>query len=199
MRAGTSLRQQVSHVSSRWADATVECVAVREIGGSGLNRSDTLQLSDLVAAHGAALRLYARQWCRWPDDAVQEALIDLLRQDPVPDHPLAWLFVAVRRRAMNLARAEQRRTRHQRAAAERCAPWFCDGADSPLTGADVERLLAQLDALDREIVVARIWGELSFEQIADVVDRSTTVVHRRYQRALARLGKLMQDILDALR
>jgi RNA polymerase sigma-70 factor (ECF subfamily) len=164
-----------------------------------LNRIDTQRLSDLVATHGAALRLYARQWCPLPDDALQEALIDLLRQDPAPDHPVAWLYVAVRRRAMNLARAEQRRTRHYRQAAEGCEPWFCDDAGAPLAAADLERLLARLDALDREIVVARVWGELSFEQIADVVDRSTTVVHRRYQRALAKLGDLMRDTLDALR
>lgn len=177
----------------------MECVAVGEIGGSGLNRIDIQQLSDLVATHGAALRLYARQWCAFPDDALQEALIDLLRQDPVPDHPVAWLYVVVRRRAMNLARAEQRRARHIREVAEACPLWFEDDVDGPLSAADVQHMLAKLDAMDREIVVARIWGELSFEQIAEVVDRSTTVVHRRYQRALTKLDELMRDRLDALR
>ena len=57
--------------------------------------------------HGAAKSLYARQWCRVPDDALQEALIDLARQDPVPDNPVAWLYKTVRRRAMNLAINQQ--------------------------------------------------------------------------------------------
>ena len=42
------------------------------------------------------------------EDALQEALIELLRQDPVPADPAAWLFKTVRRRAMNLARGERR-------------------------------------------------------------------------------------------
>ena len=57
----------------------------------------------MIDAHGATLMLYARQWCRDPDDALQEALTELLRQSPAPDSPVAWLHKTVRRRAMNLA------------------------------------------------------------------------------------------------
>ena len=43
---------------------------------------------------------------------------------------------------------------------------------------ELEPMLAELPRLEREIVVARIWGELSFEQIAELVERSTSAVHR---------------------
>jgi RNA polymerase sigma-70 factor (ECF subfamily) len=164
-------------------------------GGKHVTRIDAQRVRALFDAHGAALTLYARQWCRAPEDALQEALIDLLRQTSVPDHPVAWLYKTVRRRAMNLARAERRRVKHHRQAGEQRASWFLpkDGLEEP---ADVEALLRRLPPLEREIVVARVWGELSFVQIADLVDRSISSVHRRYQRALAELGRMMNTQLE---
>lgn len=160
---------------------------------------DTQQLRQLIDAHGAALSLYARQWCRTPDDALQEALIDLMRQRPVPDNPVAWLYKTIRRRAMNLARAEKRRARHQRQASAERDAWFLpadDKVDEPL---DVEALLAQLPRLEREIVVARIWGEMSLQEVAELVGRSTSSVHRRYHRALRRLGRAIESQQTSLR
>lgn len=156
-----------------------------------MSRIDADAVRELVAAHGAALVLYARQWCRWPDDAVQEAFVDLVRLSPKPDRPLAWLFIAVRRRALNLARGERRRAERQRLAAEGREPWFSDDAAGRLTAAEVTTLLEQLDPLDREIMVARIWGGLSFEEVVAVVDRPLSTVHRRYRQALAWLGERM--------
>jgi RNA polymerase sigma factor (sigma-70 family) len=173
------------------------------MGGAGHKHTeakqiDARELRRLVDAHGPALALYARQWCREPEDALQEAFIDLLRQSPAPSEPAAWLFVTVRRRAMNLARAEHRRAEHHRRAGE-LREWFQLGADSPFDPKEVEVMLAELPSLEREIVVARIWGELSFEQIAALVEKSTSAVHRRYQNALSVLGQKMDGKLNEWR
>ena len=149
------------------------------------------QLRALVDAHGAALTLYARQWCHAPEDAVQEALIELLREDPAPDHPLAWLFTTVRRRSMNLARGERRRMERHRRASEETVPWFCEDQDKAIDAEELTGMLQRLPELEHEIVVARIWGELSFEQIATLVGISTSAVHRRYHKALTLLGEMM--------
>jgi RNA polymerase sigma factor (sigma-70 family) len=151
-------------------------------------------LRELIETHGGALALYARQWCRAPEDAVQEALIDLLKQDPEPDCPVAWLYTAVRRRAMNLARADNRREKHHCQAGQEREYWFLPPEDEQVDSVDVQELLAQLPSMDREIVVVRIWGELTFEQIADLVDQSASTVHRRYQRALSELGRLFEQL-----
>jgi RNA polymerase sigma-70 factor (ECF subfamily) len=37
-------------------------------------------LSSVLAQHGRALVLYARQWCDCPEDVVQEALLELIGQ-----------------------------------------------------------------------------------------------------------------------
>ena len=150
-------------------------------------------LQELIDAHAAALTLYARQWCRAPEDAVQEALIELLRQDPIPDNVVPWLYTVVRRRAMNIARSDGRRTKHQQQAGQQREPWFLpaeNDLDSPL---DYESFLARLPRLEREIVVARIWGERTFAEIADLVEHPRSTVHRRYQAALAALECMINE------
>lgn len=156
-----------------------------------MERIGAEQLRALLDAHGAALTLYARQWYHAPEDALQEALIELLRQAPVPQHPCAWLFQAVRRRAMNLARGDRRRAERHRRVGEGRESWFFDDPDRGLDSEELREMLARLPALEREIVVARIWGELSFEQIAELVQVSSSAAHRRYQKALSLLGEML--------
>ena len=139
--------------------------------------------------HGAALVLYARQWCAHPDDALQEALIDLARQSSDPRDPVAWLFKTVRCKAINQSRSEHRRTRYQQIAAEQREAWFEVDPTSKIEASDIEMLLAELPPIEREIVVARIWGDMSFEQIAELVERSLSFVYRRYQQTLCELEK----------
>jgi RNA polymerase sigma factor (sigma-70 family) len=154
-----------------------------------VSQIDARQLRQIVASHAAALALYARQWCRYPDDAVQEALIELVKQMPPPDDPIAWLFTATRRRAQNQSRSEQRRAQHQQRAAASQDAWFDVDPVNELAAKEVEAMLQQLEPLDREIIVARLWGDMSFEQIAALVQRSTSVVHRHYHAALSLLSR----------
>lgn len=136
--------------------------------------------------------LYARQWCANPDDALQDALIDLATQTTDPRDPIGWLFKAVRCKAMNQARSEQRRTKYQQLAAQQRDDWFQFDPSASIDAAEIESLLVELPDLEREIVVARIWGDLSFEQIAELVDRSLSFVYRRYQQALNGLEKKIE-------
>ena len=48
-------------------------------GDVDVEQIDTERLQQLIDSHGAALALYANQWCNAPEDALQEALIELLR------------------------------------------------------------------------------------------------------------------------
>jgi RNA polymerase sigma factor (sigma-70 family) len=150
-------------------------------------------LQKIFDDYGPALLLYARQWCVHPEDALQEALLELFRQKKSPDDPVAWLFRAVRFRAMNLSRAESRRRNYQQQAASQGEPWF---VPDPAAGLEAEELRAALEELpmhEREIVIARIWGGLSFQQIATLVDCSSSAAHRRYIAAL----KVLQQRLEA--
>lgn len=118
-------------------------------------------------------------------------MIELLRESPVPRDSVAWLFKAVRYRAINLARSETRRSKHQQQSAELRESWFDPEPENEFDSEELEGFLAQLPSLDREILVARIWGEMSFEQIANLVESNSSTVHRRYQSALKRLESLI--------
>ena len=55
--------------------------------------------------------------------------------------------------------------------------------------AAVTEALSSLPEEEREVVVARIWGGLSFEQIADAVESSAATCYRRYSAGLDDLRK----------
>jgi len=149
-------------------------------------------LGRLLDEQGGALALFAAQWTDAPDDCVQEALIELARQRPVPDSPVAWLFRVVKNRAISRARSARRRQRYESQAGElriREGDVREDEASAePFANlAEVAAALASLEAELREVVVARTWGGLGFEQIAELVGCSTSTAHRRYIAGLAAL------------
>jgi RNA polymerase sigma factor (sigma-70 family) len=155
------------------------------------------QIERLIDEHGAALVLYARQWCSDPDDAVQEAFIELLRSLTVPDDPTAWLFTTTKRRAMNQTRGESRRRNRNKLAngstRETTAPWFTIQLEKLEEAQQLQQQLELLEPLEREIVVAHVWGELTFAQIAALVDVSSSAAHRHYQTALAKLKLALKN------
>jgi RNA polymerase sigma-70 factor (ECF subfamily) len=144
-------------------------------------------LQRLLDEHGAALELFASQWTEAPDDCVQEAFLQLVRQPTPPERVVPWLFRVVRNRAISLRRASQRRQRHESAVATERPSWFQSEENGVV---DDEMLTAGLRALSdehREVIVARIWGGLSFEQIAEVIGASRSSAHRRYEAGLGEL------------
>jgi RNA polymerase sigma-70 factor (ECF subfamily) len=144
-------------------------------------------LARLMDEHGAALVLYARQWCASPEDAVQDALLQLIREPRKPDNIVGWLYRVVRNRAISASRAAGARSRHEAAAASRGEPWFAAGDEDRLDGEAAAGALSQLPPPQRETIVARIWGGLSFEEIAGLMDASISSVHRWYHAGLVAL------------
>jgi RNA polymerase sigma factor (sigma-70 family) len=136
-------------------------------------------LTALIDAHAGPLMLYARQWCGAPEDVVQEAFLKLVRQGRAPQDAVAWLYRVVRNGALDAAKMARRR-RHRESAAARPVRWF---VESEVDGLDAETAVAALERLApeaREVIVARHWGGLSFEQIALVVGCSASTAFRRY-------------------
>lgn len=152
-------------------------------------------IADLVHQRGAALTLFARQWTQSPEDVVQEALVELFHCSPWPDEPVAWLFRVVRNRALNEQRSFWRRKRRESEAA-RNQSWFV--ADEFLLETErseanaATEALRHLDAPTREIIVARIWGELTYEAIAELTQSSLSTVYRRYHGGLRELRRRIQ-------
>ena len=152
-------------------------------------------LAGLVDSHSAALKLYARQWCLAPDDVVQQALIDLAGCRELPDQPVAWLFGAVRRRAISRARSDRRRRQHEQAAAE---AWFQRRRDQHEAAETAAAALGELPLADREIVIAHLWGRLTFVEIAELVGLSASTAQRRFEAAIERMREKINQEKFAL-
>jgi RNA polymerase sigma-70 factor (ECF subfamily) len=136
-------------------------------------------LARLIDVHAAPLVLYARQWCDEPEDVVQEGFVKLACQGQAPQDAVAWLYRVVRNGALDAAKRARRRQRRESAAA-RPVRWF---VEPDVDGLDAETAVAALQRLppeQREIIVARHWGGLSFEQIAVVAGCSASTAFRRY-------------------
>jgi RNA polymerase sigma factor (sigma-70 family) len=148
---------------------------------------DSELLGQLLDRHADALELYARQWCDTPEDIVQEAFVKLAAQRVPPDDPAAWLFRVVRNAGINAATAARRRRRHETAARITTSAWFQADTSGHADAVDPETAQAELAALpieQREVIVARLWGGLTFEQVAAVAGCSTSQAHRLYQAGL---------------
>ena len=144
----------------------------------------------LLDRHAAALTLFARQICDAPEDVVQEAFLRISLLDVPPDDPAGWLFRVVRNLALDASIAAGRRRRHESRAAAASTNWFesqpAPGADAIDPG-EAEAILQSLPREQREVIVAHLWGGLTFEQIARASGTSSSTAHRLYARGLESL------------
>ncbi len=143
-------------------------------------------LGRLMDEHAAALVLFARQWCAAAEDVVQEAFIKLAAQRKPPDNPVGWLYRVVRNGSLSANRSARRRQRHE-AVAARTEDWFTANVDADLDGADAAAALQALPLEQREIIVAHLWGGLTFDEIAELTGTSSSTAHRWYLAGLTAL------------
>src|SRR2546423_10677500 len=134
--------------------------------------------------------LFARQWVQSAADAedvVQEAFVKFWRRNHKIDNR-ALLYAAVRSIALDFIRRDSRRARREATAMaeseEFTEPQF-EFED------DTQRVLAEaIDRLpreQREVVIMKIWNELTFAQIAGAIGISQNTAASRYRYALATL------------
>ena len=146
---------------------------------------------------GDGLFLYARQLCRNDADAadiVQEAFLRVWRKHAnngvtEPDLP-ALCYAAVRYAVLDRQRQAARRHRREVAAGESWynqPPLFVSSLERTEEHAQLEAAIRCLPVEQREVLTLKIWGELTFQEIATVTDESPNTVASRYRLALAAL------------
>ena len=143
---------------------------------------------DWLGEHGAALVLFARRWAPRQSDAedlVQEAFVRFWRERERVGEPVAYLYACVKRCAMDWRRTMERRTRREMGAAgERDECLFePSGQDSERREA-VEAALRRLPEEQRDVVVLKIWGGLTFQEVAGILDIPSNTAASRYRYAL---------------
>lgn len=146
---------------------------------------DANQLAQLIANQAACLRLWIRSRCTSTEDVVQEAFCRLAAQEPVPDNPVAWLFRVCRNLADKQRLSDRRRRNRE---LQRASTWQRNQRDvDPL---ELQETLAAVDRLEddlREVLIARIWGQLSLAEIGRLCGISTATAFRQYEAALQQL------------
>jgi RNA polymerase sigma-70 factor (ECF subfamily) len=138
------------------------------------------------------LVLFARQWVRSQADAedvVQEAFVRFWRRDHNIDNR-SLLYAAVRSAALDLIRRDGRRARRENEVVSGMAqfsdPQFETIDDSQgVLATSIDRLPHE----QREVLVMKIWSELTFAEIADALEISPNTAASRYRYALAALKK----------
>jgi RNA polymerase sigma-70 factor, ECF subfamily len=153
---------------------------------------DRTAWENLVRERGADLVLYARTWCRSRSDAedvVQEGIMRCLSIDAPRDEPAAFLFTCIRSAALDWLKSDKRRRHRESVVA-------AEGTDQALFACSlrgeevrlaVERALALLPPEQREVVVLRIWGERSFEEISRISGVPMNTAMSRWRYSLAKL------------
>ena len=142
------------------------------------------------------LLLFARQWAQAAADAedlVQEAFVRCWRHRGGQSAANQSLFfAAVRSAGLDARRREERRRRREIAvlSISETTPFACALEDRELADT-VQAALRQLPLEQREVLVLRIWGELTFPEIAEVMDVGAETAASRHRYALASLRKLM--------
>jgi len=179
--------------------------------------------TDWLREHGPALLLYARQWAPQQADAediLQEAFVRFWPRRASVGDPLAYLYACVRHTAQDWRRRRRNRPEQQLGPPEAYSevarpeparsgppfpppmaqaepPWF-EPVDACLIQQEVARqvqeALSALPEEQREVVVLKIWGGLSFSAIGQVMSTSPNTAASRYRYALKALQTQLRKV-----
>ena len=158
--------------------------------------------------NGSRLLLYARRQTRRDADAedvMQEALVQLVQvveSGAFTGDSSGWLsyaFTAIRHLAADLGRREKVRRDYSEAqkdsgeAAVAETPWLSCSADNEYLRRRTEELLRTLSPEFAEVVILKIWGEHTFQQIADMTQTKLATVTSRYRYAMQALREALAE------
>lgn len=152
--------------------------------------------------YGPRLLLFARQQSRSGEDAediMQEALVRLVQKHNegsfVGDQAqwLPYVYTSIRRIAMDYARSEDCRAGreqvlyHDTTAEQDSNIWFQSDQDHDVLCSHVNDQLKMLPKKFSEVIVLKIWGEQSFQQIASELGIPLSTVASRYRYGMSQL------------
>jgi RNA polymerase sigma-70 factor, ECF subfamily len=126
------------------------------------------------------------------EDVVQEVFLNMVRRrgGPITD-VRAYLLTAARHQACSILRERRRDEEGQPLLVERPSR-----SDDPAEAADrhvVRQALLALPAEQRQVVMLRIYEQLTFEEIGRAVKVSLNTVASRYRYALKKLRQALGD------
>jgi RNA polymerase sigma-70 factor (ECF subfamily) len=147
------------------------------------------EVQALYQRHGSALLLYGRSLLgskHAAEDVLHQVFMKLLEQNSIPEDARPYLFRAVHNRALNVIRSENKNVE-----LGEIEPWFEAPQPDHAARATLTVELRRIPEEQRQVVVLRLWGGLSFEEIASVLTLSPNTAASRYRYGLQRLRAAM--------
>ncbi len=152
---------------------------------------DRNEVRQLYEVHGRALLAYACAFLHDPseaEDVLHQVFLQLLRDGRTEIASPGYLFRAVRNRVLNHLRGRSREVALDDAP-DRSALWLESPSNSAETALALQSALGTLPEEQREVIVLRVWGQLTFEEVAAVVGVSPNTAASRYRYGLAKLNE----------
>jgi RNA polymerase sigma-70 factor (ECF subfamily) len=146
----------------------------------------------LYELHGRALLAYACAFLHDPseaEDVLHQVFLQLLRDGATEISSSGYLFRAVRNRALNQLRGRSREVALD-AVLDGSAQWLESPSGSTETALALQSALGTLPQEQREVIVLRVWGQMTFEEVAGVVGVSPNTAASRYRYGLAKLSEV---------
>ncbi len=158
-----------------------------------LARDGVCALGDVYDVTASRLIRYATTLTRQRDDAedaLQAALVRIALRPKVlaeARFPWAYLLKVIRNEALNIVRRRKpmRRLRER----VRFRTEFVDDPGEPELHRYVRGALGQLPPAQAEVVVLKIWEEMTFAEIGEVLGQSPNTAASRYRYALQKLSQ----------
>jgi len=159
-----------------------------------------------IEQHGPKLLLFARQQTRSHEDAqdiLQDAFVKLAEKIRTnefvgdQDSWLPYIYITIRRLAIDLSRRDDRRRRREEnvtgdAEAEQIgifSPWFETNTSDDETRVLLEEGLKELPEKFSEVIIMKIWGERTFAEIGETLGISQNTAASRYRYGIEALKR----------
>lgn len=160
--------------------------------------ANSLEWEQWLEEHAPRLLLFARQQARSEADAqdlVQEAVIEAWYRRKLPEPPvLGLVFATIRRRAIDLARSTDRRANREAVTLQEATVyWFDSTAEDRERTRLIEQAMRTLPEIYREAVTLKIWGGLTFAEIAEALQIPANTAASRYRYGIDELRKLARE------
>lgn len=133
------------------------------------------------------------------EDAIHNAFARLINSDlPAGDQAVGFVFKSVKNAAIDLLRSKQRNSQMSDSLFNGYYPIdrVCDAPETNLLNEESNRLLReavdQLADEQREAIVLKAFGQLTFEQAAEVAGVPVKTLATRYRRALSSLAEKLK-------
>ena len=156
--------------------------------------NDTIDIEVLYRQHGAALVLFASAIIgdrARAQDAVHQVFLKLMENSTLLRawDPKGYLFASVRNAALN-----DIKTRNLHVALDVETVWFEPPDRDYAAEKNLQRALRAIPEDQRQIVVLHIWAELTFSQIAQIIEISPNTAASRFRYGLVKLRALLQVV-----